>query len=98
MTDANKDVAECRFAPYASQSVDALNDKKVRHFPTPSPATVVLAINLHGAEKLRQASRSQQGIDRDVSIGEDAPSRGAGVGCAQDQLNFLVRTRAIEID
>ena len=31
-------------------------------------------------------------------VGEDAPSRGTGVGCAHGELNFVLQTQAIEIN
>ena len=31
-------------------------------------------------------------------VSEDAPSRGAGVGCARGELNFVLQTQAIKIN
>src|SRR6185437_10940790 len=97
--------------PRRIETVDGINSDNdeiaLRHFEGhrskgriagPPAVPMWLAINLHRAKELWQAGRSEQGIDRDILVGEDAPPRGADVGCAQDKVDLLLRTQAIEID
>jgi hypothetical protein len=60
MTDA-KDIAGCPLHAtiiYPTQSVAAWNDKKVTHFPTPSPATAVSGQWLNGDQAHLHFERS----------------------------------------
>ena len=81
-----------------SQSGILVSSGATAGFPRKSAVPIWLVINLHGAEELRQTRGSQQSLDREVMVSEDAPSRGAGVGCAHGELNFVLQTQAIEIN
>ena len=88
VTDFDRTVVDVTHAARRFRTIDGINsdDNQIaaRHFgeqrsdggvSRKSAVPIWLAINLYGAKELRQARRSQQSIDREVLVSEDAPSR-----------------------
>jgi hypothetical protein len=56
-----------------------------------------LPVNLDGGKQVRQAGRCENGVGRNVGIGERASSRGAHVRRADENLDILLGANAREV-